>query len=76
MGLAWKPNRKETKRSLTRWWNRKGPAVGMWGAAMASRPHDVVPLPDAIGGKGVYVLGPFAGEEEAERVLKDVEPFR
>lgn len=38
--------------------------------------NEVVPLLDAIGGKGVYVLGLFASEEEVEQVLKDVEPFR
>ncbi len=39
-------------------------------------PNEVVPLLDAIGGKGVYVLGLFAGEDEVEQVLKDVETFR
>jgi hypothetical protein len=38
--------------------------------------NEVVPLLDAIGGKGVYVLGLFAGEAEVEQVLKDVEGFR
>ena len=35
-----------------------------------------VPLLDAIGGAGVYVLGLFRGEAEAEAVSRDIEQFR
>jgi hypothetical protein len=37
---------------------------------------EIVPLLDAIGGKGVYVLGLFANEAEVESTLKAVEQFR
>jgi hypothetical protein len=40
------------------------------------RPREIVPLLDAIGGQGVYVLGLFRDRAEAEAVLKDVEQFR
>jgi len=36
----------------------------------------IVPLLDAIGGKGVYVLAIFKNEAEVESVLKDIEQFR
>jgi hypothetical protein len=39
-------------------------------------PHEVVPLLDAIGPKGVYILIQFRDEDEVERVLKSVESFR
>jgi hypothetical protein len=39
-------------------------------------PHQIVPLLDAIGGRGVYVLGIFRNEAEAESIAKDVEQFR
>ena len=38
--------------------------------------EEVVPLLDAIGGRGVYVLGLFRSEEEVEQVSRDVEPYR
>jgi hypothetical protein len=37
---------------------------------------EVVPLLDAIGGRGVYVLGLFRSEEEIEQVSRDAEPYR
>ncbi|MGW8320534.1 MAG: hypothetical protein ACWGSD_03165 [Thermodesulfobacteriota bacterium] len=45
MELAWKQNWEETKQNLTRWWNREGLAIGMWGATVASRPHEDVSPP-------------------------------
>lgn len=38
--------------------------------------EEVVPLLDAIGGKGVYALGLFRNEKEVEQLLKEVEQFR
>jgi hypothetical protein len=40
------------------------------------RSSEIVPLLDAVGGKGIYVLGIFRDEAEVESVLKDVEQFR
>jgi hypothetical protein len=37
---------------------------------------DVIPLLDAIGGKGVYVLTEFQNEREVEKLLTKVEQFR
>jgi hypothetical protein len=38
-------------------------------------PDEVVPLLDAIGNKGVYILIQFKDEREAGQVLKAVEPY-
>jgi hypothetical protein len=39
-------------------------------------PRQIVPLLDAIGGKGVYILGIFQDQAQLESVLKSVEQFR
>lgn len=39
-------------------------------------PHEIVPLLDAVGGKGMYILGLFTRPGEVESVLKNVEQFR
>ena len=39
-------------------------------------PQQIVPLLDAIGGKGVYILGIFQDQAQLESVLKSVEQFR
>jgi hypothetical protein len=46
MELAWKQNWEETKDNLTRWWQREGLAVGMWGATVARRPHEEASPPE------------------------------
>jgi hypothetical protein len=38
-------------------------------------PDEVLPLLDAIGRKGVYMLIQFKDEREAEQVAKLVEPY-
>ena len=37
---------------------------------------EVLPLLDAIGGRGVYVLTRFDSEADAERLQAAVEPYR
>ena len=38
--------------------------------------REVVPLLDAIGGKGVYILGNYKDQAEYEALLESVEPYR
>ena len=45
MECAWKPNWQETQQHFIDWWNRKGFVLGMWGAPLARRPHEVVSDP-------------------------------
>lgn len=39
-------------------------------------PHEIIPVLDAIGGKGVQILALFANEKQVEETLKKVEQFR
>ena len=39
-------------------------------------PGEIVPLLDAIGGRGVYVLGLFRNQAEVESVAKEIESYR
>ncbi len=39
-------------------------------------PHEIVPVLDAIGSEGVYILGIFKNMAEVERVAKQIEPYR
>jgi hypothetical protein len=39
-------------------------------------PHEIVPVLDAIGGEGVYILGLFQNMAEVETVARQVEPYR
>jgi len=40
------------------------------------KPDQIIPLLDAVGGKGVYILTSFSTEKEAEDLLAKVEQFR
>jgi hypothetical protein len=40
------------------------------------RRDEIVPLLDAIGGRGVYIMTDFASEREAEEIMAKVDPFR
>ena len=39
-------------------------------------PGEIIPLLDAIGGKGVYILGNFKTEREIEEIAAKVEAYR
>jgi hypothetical protein len=38
-------------------------------------PHEVVPLLDAVGNRGVYILIQFRDEKEVEQVLHNIESY-
>jgi hypothetical protein len=40
------------------------------------RKHEIVPLLDAIGGKGVYIMTDFSSRRDAEETLATVEQYR
>ena len=40
------------------------------------RPREIVPLLDAVGPWGVYILGLFRNEAEVESVTKEIETYR
>ena len=39
-------------------------------------PREIVPLLDAVGGRGVYILGLFRNQAEVEAVAKEIESYR
>ena len=49
-----------------------GKSVQVVGASI----DEILPLLDAIGGKGVYIITSFATHHEAEAVMKEVESYR
>jgi len=76
--IEWTPDPKGPQGGSPEWYDlyRKILDAGKSVQAINIWPDETLPLLDAIGGKGLYVLGLFASEEEVEQVLKDVEPFR
>jgi len=44
--------------------------------AIGVKPEQVVPLLDAVGGKGMYIMTTARSEAEAEWLVKTVEPYR
>jgi len=51
-------------------------AAGKSVQAVGVQLNEVVPLLDAIGGKGMYVMTTFQTQAEAKALLKQVEPYR
>lgn len=43
--------------------------------AVGVKPEEVVPLLDAVGGKGMYIMTAAQSEAEAEQLIKAVEPY-
>ena len=39
-------------------------------------PEEIIPLLDAIGGKGVYVMARYESQKQAEDIAAKVEQFR
>lgn len=76
--IEWTPGPKVPQGGSPEWYEmyRKILNAGKALQAYFLEAHEVVPLLDAIGGKGVYVLGFFTSEAEVEKLQKDTEPFR
>ena len=55
---------------------RKILAAGKSVQAIGVRHDEVIPLLDAIGGKGVYIMTNFASVDEAEALMAKVEQYR
>jgi hypothetical protein len=39
-------------------------------------PQEIVPLLDAVGGRGMYILGLFRNQAEVEAVAQEIETYR
>ncbi|MEI6491803.1 MAG: hypothetical protein WCO94_04575 [Verrucomicrobiota bacterium] len=51
-------------------------AAGKSLQVMKAKPDEIIPLLDAIGGKGVYIVGDFETEREIEEIAAKVEAYR
>jgi len=76
--IEWTPNPDLPLGGDPRWFEmyRRILDAGKSVQAYFVRPNEIVPLLDAVGGKGIYILGIFRDEAQVESVLKDVEQFR
>ena len=76
--IEWTPNAGEPLGGDPKWFDlyKRILAAGKSVQVYLVFAHEIVPLLDEIGGKGVYVLGLFKDEAEVESVLKQVEQFR
>ena len=76
--IEWTPNPELPLGGNPRWYDlyRRILGAGKSVQAWLVWPHEIVPLLDAVGGKGMYILGLFTKQGQVESVLKNVEQFR
>jgi len=76
--IEWTPQDGIERGASPRWHDlyRRILAAGKSVQIVGVKPVEIVPLLDAIGGKGVYILTRFQSEAEAEKVRSQVEQFR
>jgi hypothetical protein len=76
--IEWTPNTNLPLGGDPQWYDlyRRILAAGKSVQVYLVRAREIVPLLDAIGAEGVYVLGMFRNEAEAEKVLEATEQFR
>jgi len=76
--IEWTPNANLPLGGGPQWYDlyRRILAAGKSLQVYFAWPREIVPLLDAIGGEGVYVLGMFRDEAEVEKVLEGIEQFR
>jgi len=76
--IEWTPNANEPLGGDPKWYDlyERILDAGKSVQAYLIFPDEIVPLLDAVGGKGMYILGIFKSEDEVESVLKSVEQFR
>jgi hypothetical protein len=76
--VEWTPDPQVPPGGSPEWYPmyRKILAAGKSVQAIGVGTDEVVPLLDAVGGKGMYVAAPVSGLTEAEELVKRVEQFR
>ena len=76
--IEWTPQAGIETGGSPRWYElyRRILAAGKSVQVMDVKPEEIIPLLDAIGGKGVYISTKFLGAREAEELASKVEPFR
>jgi hypothetical protein len=77
-GIEWTPNPKVPSGGSPAWYGmyRQILDAGKSVQAVGVKPEEVLPLLDAVGGKGMYIMTTFESEAQAEEMAKNVEPYR
>ena len=76
--IEWTPQAGIERNSHPRWFDlyRRILDAGKSVQIPDVRPDEVIPLLDAIGGQGVYILSSFSSAAEAENIIDKVAPYR
>jgi hypothetical protein len=76
--IEWTPNPKVPSGGDPAWYDlyRRILAAGKSVQAVGVRPDEVLPLLDAVGGKGMYIMTSFDSIAQAEELDRQVEPYR
>ena len=76
-GIEWTPQAGIETGGHQRWHDmyRRILAAGKSVQVVNVELNEILPLLDTVGPKGVYILVQFKDQEEADRVLKLVEPY-
>jgi hypothetical protein len=76
--IEWTPDPTIPNGGSPRWYDmyRKIIAAGKSVQAIGVKPTEILPLLDAVGGKGLMIMGEFTSEQEYERYYQLVEPYR
>jgi hypothetical protein len=76
--IEWTPDPQVPSGGNSRWYPmyRKILEAGKSVQAVGVQQEEIVPLLDAVGPKGLYIMTGFASEADAEKVRRMVEPYR
>ena len=76
--IEWTPNPKVPSGGSPEWYDlyRRILDAGKSVQAVGVKPDEVVPLLEAVGGKGMFIMTSFGSEAEAEELARQVEPYR
>jgi hypothetical protein len=76
--IEWTPNPKVPSGGDPAWYDmyRRILDAGKSVQAVGVKPEEVLPLLDAVGGKGMYIMTTFESEAHAEAMSRQVEPYR
>lgn len=76
--IEWTPGPQVPQGGSPEWYSlyRRILDAGKSVQALMVMPGEILPLLDAVGGKGMYILTFFTSEREAEELAKQVEPYR
>jgi len=76
--IEWTPDPQVPSGGSPAWYPmyRKILTAGKSVQAIGVKPEEVLPLLDAVGGKGMYIMTTFYDEAHAEQLAKAVEPYR